>query len=157
LYSNIYRAKYAEFLRSDFPRVPFTKNPKLFSNIATYGKKLVQLHLLQSSDLNPPIAKFRGKGEGSVENLRYDKAERRVYFNQSQFFEGISEEVWDYQVGGYQVCHKWLKDRKGRILSTDDIKQYCRIATAIQKTIKIQKDIDGIYPKVEIDTIEFRE
>jgi hypothetical protein len=157
LYSNIYRAKYAEFLRSDFPRVPFTKNTELFLKMATHGKKLAQLHLLQSSDLNLPIAKFRGKGEGSVENLRYDKAERRVYFNQSQFFEGISEEVWDYQVGGYQVCHKWLKDRKGRILSTDDIKQYCRIATAIQKTIKIQKDIDGIYPKVEIDTIEFRE
>jgi len=157
LYSNIYRAKYAEFLRSDFPRVPFTKNPKLFSNIATYGKKLVQLHLLQSSDLNPPIAKFRGKGEGSVENLRYDKAERRVYFNQSQYFEGISEEAWDYQVGGYQVCHKWLKDRKGKTLSTDNIKHYCRIATAIQKTIKIQKEIDEIYPEVEIDTIEFRE
>lgn len=153
LYANIYRTKYAEFLRSDFPRVPFTKNPKLFSNMATHGEKLVQLHLLQSQDLNPPIAKFQGKGEGSVEKLRYDKGEKRVYFNQSQYFEGISAEVWEYQIGGYQVCHKWLKDRKGRILSTDDIKHYCRIATAIQKTIKIQKDIDRVYPQVEIDTI----
>ena len=63
--------------------------------------------------------------------------------------------MWEYQIGGYQVCHKWLKDRKGRTLSTDDIKHYCRIVTAIQKTIEIQKDIDGIYPEVEIDTIEF--
>ena len=67
LYSNIFRTKYADFLRSDFPRVPFTKKPGLFSNMATYGKRLAQLHLLQSSELNPPIAKFRGKGEGIVE------------------------------------------------------------------------------------------
>ncbi|MBW2115123.1 MAG: hypothetical protein JRH04_09790, partial [Deltaproteobacteria bacterium] len=95
--------------------------------------------------------KFRGKGEGIVEKLRYDKNESLVCFNQSQYFEGISTEVWDYQIGGYQVCHKWLKDRKGRTLSTDDIKQYCRIVTAIQKTIEIQKEIDDIYPQVEID------
>ncbi|MCD6295760.1 MAG: N-6 DNA methylase [Deltaproteobacteria bacterium] len=155
LYSNIYRTKYAEFLRSDFPRVPFTKNSGLFSNLADHGKRLARLHLLQSSELNPPIAKFRGKGEGIVEKLRYDSSEKRVYFNQGQYFEGISKEVWEYQIGGYQVCHKWLKDRKGRTLSTDDIKHYCRIATAIQKTIEIQKEIAGIYPEVETDTIEF--
>ena len=157
LYSNVYRAKYAEFLRSDFPRIPFTKNPKLFSNMAAYGEKLVELHLLQSPGLNPPTAKFQGKGGGPVETVRYDKAERRVYFNQKQYFEGISSEVWEYQIGGYQVCHKWLKDRKGRTLSTDDIKHYCRIATAVQKTIQVQKEIDGSYPQVEIDTIDFRE
>ncbi|MBW1703295.1 MAG: hypothetical protein JRJ50_14510, partial [Deltaproteobacteria bacterium] len=99
--------------------------------------------------------KFRGKGEGIVEKLRYDKNESLVCFNQSQYFEGISTEVWDYQIGGYQVCHKWLKDRKGRTLSTDDIKQYCRIVTAIQKTIEIQKEIDDIYPQVEIDIIKY--
>ncbi len=156
LYTNIYRTKYTEFLKSDFPRVPFTKNLKLFSNMATHGERLAQLHLLQSSELNQPIAKFRGKGEGAVEKLRYDKMGRRVYFNQGQYFEGIATEVWEYQIGGYQVCDKWLKDRKGRTLSTDDIKHYCRIATAIQKTIEIQNEIDGIYPEVENDTIEFR-
>jgi type ISP restriction-modification system protein/N-6 DNA methylase len=155
LYANIYRTKYADFLRSDFPRVPFTKKPELFSNMANHGKRLSRLHMFQSSDLNPPIAKLRGKGEGAVEKLKYDKTERRIYFNRSQYFEGISTEVWEYQIGGYQVCHKWLKDRKGRTLSTDGIKHYCRIATAIQKTIEIQKEIDGIYPEVEIDTIEF--
>ena len=155
LYANIYRTKYAEFLRSDFPRVPFTKKPELFSKMATYGKRLVQLHLLQSADLNPPIAKFRGKGDNNVEKLRYDNKEKSVYFNQSQCFEGISKGVWEYQIGGYQVCNKWLKDRRGRTLSTDDIKHYCRIATAIQKTIEIQKNIDGIYPEVEIGIIEF--
>ena len=157
LYSNIFRTKYADFLRSDFPRVPFTKKPELFSKMGTHGKRLVQLHLLQSSELNTPIAKFQGKGEGIVEKLRYDISERRVFFNQSQYFEGISNDVWEYQIGGYQVCHKWLKDRKGRTLSTDDIKHYCRIATAIQKTIEIQKNIDRIYPEVEKHTIVFDE
>ena len=143
--------------RTDFPRNPFTKKPELFSKMATHGKRLAQLHLLQSSDLNPPIAKFRGKGEGIVEKLRYDISERRVFFNQSQYFEGISNDVWEYQIGGYQVCHKWLKDRKGRTLSTDDIKHYCRIATAIQKTIEIQKNIDRVYPEAEKHTIVFED
>ncbi len=155
LYSTIYRTKYAEFLRSDFPRVPFTKSSELFSAMATQGKRLSRLHLLRPSDLNPPIAKFQGKGDNNVEKLRYDKNERRVYFNQGQYFEGISDKIWEYQIGGYQVCHKWLKDRKGRTLSTDEIKHYCRIVTAIQKTIEIQKEIDGVYPEVEINTIEF--
>jgi predicted helicase len=78
LYANIYRTKYAEFLRSDFPRVPFTKKPELFSNMATHGKRLAQLHLLQSSDLNPPIAKFRGKGEGIVEMAEGSKRKNSV-------------------------------------------------------------------------------
>ncbi len=155
LYSATYRTKYAEFLRSDFPRIPFTKDFELFSRMNTHGKRLIQLHLLQSSDLKPPIAKFLGKGDNIVEKLRCGRNERRVYFNQGQYFEGISKEVWEYQIGGYQVCHKWLKDRKRRALSTDDIKHYCKIATAIQKTIEIQKEIDGKYPKVEIDTIDF--
>jgi hypothetical protein len=111
--------------------------------------------LLKSSDLHPPISRFQGKGNNQVDKLRYDKSESRVYFNQNHYFEGILNEVWEYQIGGYQVCHKWLKDRKGRLLSTDDIKHYCSLATAIHNTIKIQKEIDRIYPEVEINTISF--
>ncbi|MBW1701381.1 MAG: DNA methyltransferase, partial [Deltaproteobacteria bacterium] len=157
LYANIYRTKYAEFLKSDFPRVPFTKNPKLFWDMANHGERLTQLHLLQSSELNPPIAKSRGKGDNNIEKLKYDEKEKRVYFNQSQYFEGITKDMWEYQIGGYQVCNKWLKDRKGRELSANDIKHYCRIATAIQKTIDIQKKIDRIYPDVEKDMVMFDE
>ncbi|MGZ3580860.1 MAG: type ISP restriction/modification enzyme [Syntrophales bacterium] len=73
----------------------------------------------------------------------------RVYINTTQYFEGISKAVWAYQIGGYQVCDKWLKDRKGRILSLDEMQTYCRIATAIEKTIEIQKSINGIYEKLE--------
>ncbi|MEW5817850.1 MAG: type ISP restriction/modification enzyme, partial [Spirochaetota bacterium] len=155
LYSNTYRTKYAEFLKIDFPRIPFTKDYKLFSKMAGYGEKLVDLHLLESTELDPPIAKFQGKGDNKVEKPRYDEKEQRVYFNQSQYFEGITKEVWQYQIGGYQVCDKWLKDRKEGKLSLDDSKNYCKIITSLQKTIKIQKAIDDIYPEVEKETVEF--
>ncbi|MBW2002271.1 MAG: hypothetical protein JRI30_07135 [Deltaproteobacteria bacterium] len=73
---------------------------------------------------------------------------------ESQYFEGITKEIWEYQIGGYQVCNKWLKDRKKRFLSLDDIKHYCKIVTSLQKTIEVQKAIDDIYPEVEKKTIE---
>jgi predicted helicase len=154
LYSNTYRTKYAGFLKIDFPRIPFTKNYKLFSKMAEYGQRLVELHLLKSTELDSPIAKFQGKGQNSVEKLKYDEKEKYVYVNQTQYFEGITKEVWQYQIGGYQVCNKWLKDRKKRLLSLDDIKHYCKIVTSLQKTIEVQKAIDGIYPEVEKKTVE---
>lgn len=153
LYSNNYRTKYAEFLKIDFPRVPFTKDYKVFSKMGEYGKRLVDLHLLKSPELDPPVTKFQGKGENKVEKLRYVEKEKRVYINQNQYFEGIAKDVWEYQIGGYQVCDKWLKDRKGRAL--DDIRTYCKIATALQKTLEIQKAIDIIYPETEKETVPF--
>ena len=155
LYSNIYRTKYTEFLKIDFPRIPFTKDYKLFIKTTEYGRRLVDIHLLKSKELNMPVAKFQGKDDNKVEKLRYDEKEKRVYFNQSQYFEGITREIWQYQIGGYQVCDKWLKDRKGRILTLGDIKHYCKIVTAIKKTIEIQKYIDRLYPNIEHRIIEF--
>jgi len=153
LCSNVYRTKYADFLKIDFPRVPFTKDYRLFCRMAEYGKTLVDLHLLKSKDLEHPVARFQGKGENKVDKVRYEKG--RVYINIDQFFEGVKPEVWEYQIGGYQVCEKWLKDRKGRKLSLEDIKHYCKIVTTLEKTIAIQKEIDKLYPKVEEATIDF--
>ncbi|MDO9575526.1 MAG: type ISP restriction/modification enzyme [bacterium] len=155
LYSNTYRTKYAEFLKIDFPRIPFTRDYKLFSKMAEYGKKLVDLHLLKSAELDSPIAKFQGKDDNRVGNLRYNEKQTCVYINQAQYFEGITKDIWEYQIGGYQVCSKWLKDRKGRSLSLDDIKHYCKIVTALNNTMEIQKAIDDIYTEVEKGTIEF--
>ncbi|MDI6801657.1 MAG: N-6 DNA methylase [Thermodesulfovibrionales bacterium] len=153
LYSDIYRTKYAEFLKIDFPRVPFTNDYKLFKKMGGYGEKLVELHLLKSSEPDKPVARFQGKGDNRVEKLKYEQG--RLYINKDQYFEGISPEVWEYQIGGYQVCEKWLKDRKERVLSLEDIKHYLRVVTVIEKTIKIQSDIDKIYSQVEKDIIEF--
>lgn len=148
LYSNIYRTKYSEFLKIDFPRIPFTRDYKLFVKMSDYGKRLADLHLLKSPELDPPIVKFQGNSDNRIEKLRYEHA--KLFINKEQYFEGIEPEVFGYQIGGYQVCEKWLKDRKERKLSLDDIKHYCNIATAIQKTIEIQKVIDNIYPGMEM-------
>lgn len=153
LYSVVYRARYAEFLRIDFPRIPFTNDVKLFQKLAALGERLVDLHLLRSSELDPPIARFQGEGDNRVQTgkkgLRYDSEKQRVYINEDQYFEGVPPQVWEYQIGGYQVCHKWLKDRKDRTLSLEEIKTYCRIVTALSKTIEVQVEIDKLYPEVE--------
>jgi type I restriction-modification system DNA methylase subunit len=153
LYSNTYRTKYAEFLKIDFPRIPFAKDYKLFKKMSGYGERLVELHLLKSSELEKPVARFQGKGNDKVEKLKFEKG--KLYINSVQYFEEISAEVWEYQIGGYQVCEKWLKDRKGRLLSVEEIKHYCQVVTALKKTLDIQSKIDSTYPDIEKQTIEF--
>lgn len=147
LYAPTYREKYAEFLRLDFPRIPFTSDRELFENMAELGERLVELHLLRSPELDPPLAQFQGEGDGKVivsgkKGLRYDAKQERVYINPSQYFAPVPPEVWEYPIGGYQVCHKWLKDRKDRTITLDDIRTYCRITTALSKTTEIQAEID---------------
>ena len=149
LHSDTYRAKYAEFLKTDFPRVPFTKDKGLFKKLAEYGKRLADLHLMRSPGLDSPVIKFQGTGDKRVDKIKHDKEGERIYINKDQYFEGLEENIWQYRIGGYQVCNKWLKDRKGRILSLDDVKHYCKVATAIEHTINIQKSIDEIYNEAE--------
>ena len=152
LYSGTYRAKYAEFLKIDFPRIPFTNDDTLFNTLAGLGKRLADLHLMKSAELDSPIAKFQGEGEDKVDKPRYDENEQRVYINESVYFERVPSEVWEYKIGGYQVCEKWLKDRKGQKLD-GEFKHYCRIITAIQRTIDVQKEIDEVYEEVERNTV----
>jgi hypothetical protein len=155
LYSNIYRTQYAEFLKTDFPRAPFTSDYKLFQKTSKLGQQLVELHLLHSEDLNRTPLKLQGKGSGKVDKPQFDAERRRVFINPDQYFEKVEKQTWEYHIGGYQVCDKWLKDRKGRALSLDDIRRYSKIVTAIAKTIAIQKEIDKIYPEVERRIVEF--
>ena len=153
-YSNIYRKTYAEFLKIDFPRVPFTANYELFKQMADFGKQLADLHLLKSPALDPPIAKYQGSSTNDrIEKIAYKEKEQRIYINKDKYFEGVVPEVWNYPIGGYQVLYKYLKDRKGRKM--DDAPRYCRIVTAISKTIELQEKIDKIYPDVEKDLIKF--
>lgn len=147
LYSNIYRKKYEEFLKIDFPRIPFTKNYKLFIKLGKLGQQLANLHLLKSKELEKSISRFLGSGNNKVEKPKYDN--EKVWINKERYFDGVKEEVWHYQIGGYQVCEKWLKDRKGRTLTLDEIKTYCKIVTSISKTIELQNEIDKYFEKVE--------
>jgi len=149
-YSNKYRTKYAEFLKIDFPRVPFTANYELFKNISQFGKQLTELHLLKSDLLNTPVAKYQGSGKNDrIEKIKYSEKDQRIYINNEKYFEGITPEVWNYYIGGYRVCHKWLKDRKAKLLSLTEVELYCRIVTAIYLTIDVQRKIDQIYEDVE--------
>lgn len=156
LYAPTYRIRYAEFLKTDFPRVPIIRNHKLFVEMGKLGKQLLDLHLLKAKVLENPMARFEGKGDNRMEKQQYNEIEQRVYINATQHFERITKEIWKYQIGGYQILDKWLKDRKGRILSLEDIQHYCRVATVLEKTIGIQKDLDNLYQKIESEIISLQ-
>jgi len=149
LHAPSYRRKYLEFLKIDFPKIPLVKDLSIMKKVAQYGKMLVDLHLLQSEELSAPIARFQGKGDNKVQRLRYEATMGRLFINGQQYFVGISKDVWNFRVGSYQVCEKWLKDRKGRPLTIEEIQTYCKVVTAISRTIEIQKKIDRVFEKVE--------
>ena len=148
LYSNVYREKYAEFLRIDFPRVPFTKDYAIFRKISVLGNRLADLHLMKSKELDNPVAKYEGDGDNDkIEKTVYDEQKKRIYINESKYFDHVLPEVWAYCIGGYQVLQKYLKDRKGRLM--DDPRHFCRIIAALTKTQEIQEQLDEIYPEIE--------
>ena len=160
LYAPSYREKYADFLRLDFPRIPFPADREVFAGLAALGKRLVDLHLLRSSELDPPLAKFEGQEDNQVggnrcDGVHYDAEHQRVYINPTQYFAPVPPEVWKYTIGGYQVCLKWLKERQGRHLSLNEIQTYCRMVTALTRTMEVQSEIDKYYARVEAATVAF--
>jgi len=147
-HSPTYRTRYAEFLKIDFPRLPLTSSPELFRALCAHGGELVGLHLLERHA--PPIATYPRAGDNNVETVRYTApgeaeaaSEGRVWINREQYFEGVPPEVWNFHVGGYQVAHKWLKDRKGRELTFDDLDHYQRVVAALAETIRLMSEIDA--------------
>ncbi|WP_321170087.1 type ISP restriction/modification enzyme, partial [Mastigocoleus testarum] len=149
-HSPTYRDRYAEFLKIDFPRVPLTSSDKLFQQLSAYGEELVTLHLMKSPKLNNPITQFVENGGGkevAIGSANKAYANNKVTINKKgDGFTGVPEKVWNFHVGGYQVCHKWLKDRKKRTLSQEDIQHYQRIVVALQETIKLMNKIDQAIP-----------
>ena len=141
-----YRKRYVEFLRRDFPVLPLTSDKELFRKLAEKGAELVALHLLQAPVLDNPITKYPVTGANLVDKVSYNDSNQRVYINKDQYFEGVPPEVWEFQVGGYQVCHKWLKDRKGRPLSYDDLTHYQKLVVSLKETIRLMAEIDEIIP-----------
>jgi len=160
-YSPTYRTRYAEFLKSDFPRVPLTSDVNLFRSPCGLGAELVALHLLESPKLEKPVARYPVKGSDMVDKgfPKYVATgelepgtgkplkEGRVYINKEQHLEGVSAEVWNFHIGGYRVCEKWLKDRRGRKLTYGDLEHYRKVVTAIKETIRLMAEIDAAIPK----------
>ncbi len=146
-HSSTYRTRYAEFLKIDFPRLPLTSNANLFCELCKLGERLVRLHLMEQSGQAMP--KYPESGTNVVEKIDYTQPadnpqKSRVWINKTQYFEGVPPEVWNFHVGGYQVCQKWLKDRKGRTLSFDDIRHYQRIVAALAETITLMEQINEV-------------
>jgi len=157
-HSPTYRERYAEFLKIDFPRLPLTSDQALFKALAEKGEELVALHLMESRKLDQLIISlpiFPVPGSNEVERVRYTEpcgdVPGRVYINKTQYFEGIEPAVWEFQVGGYQVLHKWLKDRKGRKLSFCDLFHYQKIVVALKETMRLMGEIDELIPSWPIE------
>lgn len=148
-YSPTYRTRYAEFLKIDFPRVPLSSDGELFCQLAAFGEELVALHLMTSPKLENLITQFVERGGSQVVDAGHPKFQQgNVVINKKgDRFTGVPENVWNFYVGGYQVCQKWLKDRKGRILSNEDIQHYQRIVVALKETIELMAKIDAAIPE----------
>ena len=146
LHSPEYRSRYADFLKSDFPHIPLTSNRMLFADLVNLGQRLVSLHLMET-EADDKVA-FPLVGPNRVDKVRYlppAKGDRgQVWINRNQYFEGVTPDIWSFYIGGYRPAEKWLKDRKGRDLSFDDVNCYCKICAVLSETSRIMNNIDSI-------------
>ena len=142
LYSPSYRETYKEFLKIDFPRVPYPKNAEQFHRLAEKGAELRKLHLMENASSWPMTVSFPVAGDNIIDKLAF--ADGKVFINATQYFGGVSDLAWNFFIGGYQPAQKWLKDRKGRALDYQDILHYGHIIYALEQTGCIMKEIDEI-------------
>ena len=142
LHSPTYRETYKEFLKIDFPRVPYPQDKKTFWELVKLGEELRQIHLLESDVVNTYKTSYPISGDNIVEKIKYEDG--NVYINETQYFSKVPEVAWNFYIGGYQPAQKWLKDRKERVLGFEDIKHYQKIIVALTETDRIMKEIDKI-------------
>jgi predicted helicase len=175
LHSPTYREKYKEFLKIDFPRVPYPKDATTFWSLVALGGELRQIHLLESPKVNRFITTYPESGTNEVTKVKFEmqssdntknqtcspvhlfthsqpapsafppfRLSGKVYINDSQYFDGVPKVAWEFYIGGYQPAQKWLKDRKGRALSFEDILHYQKIIVALYETDRLMKEIDKV-------------
>jgi len=144
LHAPAYRTRYAEFLRTEFPRVPFPEAVEDFETLSGFGWALVQAHLLREFPRRG-LAAYHGKGDHTVEALRYSSEEQAIRINKAQYFQPVPQAVWEFHIGGYQVLDKYLKSRKGRMLSLDEINHIGAVADSLAFTIERMAEIDAAY------------
>jgi len=144
LYSPNYREKYKEFLKIDFPRVPYPKDRESFNKLTGFGKELRELHLLESPKLKNFVTTFPESGSDTIEPKYPKYKDGNVYINDVQYLGGVPEIAWNFYIGGYQPAQKWLKDRKGRKLSNEDIEHYQKMIVALTETDRVMGEIDKV-------------
>ena len=141
LHSPRYRKQYREFLKVDFPRIPYPESAEQFGHFVSFGHRLRELHLMHALPAMPGVATFPVAGTCTVEQPHY--AAGRVYINATQYFDNVPEAAWQFYIGGYQPAQKWLKDRKSRTLSFDDLSHYQKIICVLLETHRLMGEIDG--------------
>jgi predicted helicase len=142
LHSPAYRATFAEFLKIDFPRIPYPRSPEVFRHVSEKGEQLRRLHLMEPAAIGDTPYPYEGEGDDAVAS-GYPKFEGgKVYINKGQYFRDVPKVAWEFFIGGYQPAQKWLKDRRGRELSFDDITHYQRIVKILSETDRIMKEIE---------------
>lgn len=139
LHCPAYRSTYAEFLKIDFPRIPWPATPEEFWDISVKGNALRQLHLMDPATIGPTPYPYQGQGDDIIDKPRFEDS--KVWINPTQFFANAPEVSWSFYIGGYQPAQKWLKDRKGRALSFEDVKHYQRILKILAETDRIMHTI----------------
>lgn len=142
LHSSKYRETYKEFLKIDFPKIPYPKNQKKFWELVKLGSEIRKVHLLESDKLNILNIGYPVSGDNIVSKLNF--VGDKIYINDTQYFDSVPEVAWNFYIGGYQPAQKWLKDRKGKELSFDDIKHYQKIINALYLTDNLMQEIDVI-------------
>ena len=142
LHSPTYREKYKEFLKIDFPKIPYPKDKETFWQLVKLGGELRQIHLLESPIVEKRITTYPQAGNNEVVKINFENG--KVWINSEQYFDGVPQIAWDFYIGGYQPAQKWLKDRKGRELSFEDILHYQKIIVALAETDRLMKEIDKI-------------
>ncbi|MCA4896901.1 MAG: N-6 DNA methylase [Cytophagales bacterium] len=142
LHSPTYREKYKEFLKIDFPRVPYPKDSTTFWKLVKLGGEIRKIHLLESPIVEKYITQYPVDGDNLVLKTKYENG--KVYINDTQYFANVPEVAWNFYIGGYQPAQKWLKDRKDRKLEFEDILHYQKIIVALTETDRLMKEIDKI-------------
>jgi predicted helicase len=143
LHSPAYREKYKEFLKIDFPRVPYPTNKDSFFELVDLGLELMDLHLLESPKVEEYITSYPEDGDNIVIKPIYKDG--KVYINETQYFAAVPEIAWNFYIGGYQPAQKWLKDRKNRELSFEDILHYQKMIVALTETGRLMKEVDKVW------------
>lgn len=145
LHSKSYRETYKEFLKIDFPKVPFDIDKQIFFKMVELWKGLRSYHLMENENLIPKnfITKYEIDWDNLVEKVRYE--EEKVFINDTQYFSGVQQDIWEFYIWGYQPAQKWLKDRKGRNLCYEDILHYSKIVLCLKETIRIMDEIERVF------------
>lgn len=142
LHSPDYRRTFAEFLKIDFPRVPYPPSPEVFRHVSKKGEALRRLHLMEPAAIGDTPFPFHGEGDDIVASGFPKFEDGKVQINADQFFAGVPQVAWEFHIGGYQPAQKWLKDRRGRSLSYDDIGHYQKIVKILVETDRIMQEIE---------------